>query len=75
MKGCTLALLYVLRLPIVFTVASWPNFRPNNSKEAPKIVHGPKKLEAVKWQNLPKRARKYLAVLDFYQLFIPAKGS
>jgi hypothetical protein len=37
--------------------------RPNNSKEAQKIVYGRKKLEALKWQNLAKsgskEARKY----------------
>jgi hypothetical protein len=40
------------------TVARWPNFRPNNSKEAPKNVHGRKKMEAVKVQNLEKSGRK-----------------
>jgi hypothetical protein len=40
------------------TVARWPIFRLNNSKEAQKIVHGRTKLEAVKWQNWAKSGRK-----------------
>jgi hypothetical protein len=48
-----------LLLPLhIHTGARWPNFRPNNSKEAPKIAHGRKKLKAVKWQNLAKSSRK-----------------
>jgi hypothetical protein len=47
---------YVGRL---ITGARWPNFRPNTLKEAQKIVHGRKKLEAVKWQNFAKSAGKY----------------
>jgi hypothetical protein len=42
----------------VTTGARWPNFRPNNSKEAPKNCQWPEKLEAVKWQNLAKVAEK-----------------
>jgi hypothetical protein len=40
------------------TVARWPNFRPNNSKEAPKNCPWPEKLEAEKWQNFTKSGRK-----------------
>jgi hypothetical protein len=52
----------------IFTAARWPNFRPNNSKEAPKKCPWPEKIGGrkiaefrQKWQ---KRGRKI-----FLQLF------
>jgi hypothetical protein len=47
-----------IMLYFIFTAARWPNFRPNNSKEAQKNCLWPEKLEAVKWQNLAKSGRK-----------------
>jgi hypothetical protein len=43
---------------VTITAARCPIFRPNNSKEAPKNVHGRKKLEAVKMHNLDNSGRK-----------------
>jgi hypothetical protein len=40
------------------TGARWPNFRPNNSKEAPKNYLWPEKIGGRKWQNLAKSSRK-----------------
>jgi hypothetical protein len=43
---------------VTTTVARWPNFWPNNSKEAPKNYSWSEKIEAVKWQNLAKSGSK-----------------
>jgi hypothetical protein len=40
------------------TAARWPNFRPNNSKEAPIKCPWPEKFDAVKLQNLDQSGRK-----------------
>jgi hypothetical protein len=42
-------------IPRLITVARWPNFPPNSSKEAPKNCPCP---EAVNKQNLAKSSRK-----------------
>jgi hypothetical protein len=52
------------------SVARWPNFRPNNSKEAQqKIVHGRKKLEAVKMAKCGKKKWQKRGRKIFLQLF------
>jgi hypothetical protein len=43
---------------VALTVARWPNFRPNNSKQAPKIIFGREKSVAGKPLNLFKSCRK-----------------
>jgi hypothetical protein len=63
LAACDLATLICLgsaarRISAASTAARWPNFRPNNSKGAPKKFPWPKKLEAVKLQNLDKSGRK-----------------
>jgi hypothetical protein len=54
------------------TVARWPNFRPNNSKKAPKIyILCRTKVEAGKLQNLAeKRPENIFAATVYYQRFL-----
>jgi hypothetical protein len=40
------------------TVARWPNFRPNNSKEAPKNCPWPEKIGGRKMEDFGKKWQK-----------------
>jgi hypothetical protein len=50
--------LLVIKFDVRHTAAKWPNFRPNNSKEAPKKYPWPEKIRGHKMQNLDKSGRK-----------------